>query len=374
MKGTLSLPSERLRRPATVCERTRTMPSSTRFCAGWARLVPAFLMVCHVVEVPAGDDIAEPIVTRSRELAPLPTAVSSLGAVASDGMLYVYGGHVAPVHTYSTEAVTGAFGRLDLATAEAWESLPGGPALQGMNIASHRGRILRVGGMAPRNAPGAEVDNRSTASADCFDPATGRWAPIPDLPEPRSSHDVAVIGDMLYVVGGWNMRGEDGERWFDEMMVIDLSADVPRWRPAPQPFQRRALVVAVHRERLWVIGGFDDAEEISLRIDVFDPISESWRRGPLLPEPSRNGFAPAACVVGDRLIVSVADGSILELVEDRQTWRVVARVTPRIVHRMVPYGDDAVVLVGGASGRDNLATVESVGLKAAVAESATNSD
>src|SRR5262249_45721127 len=82
----------------------------------------------------------------------LPQAVSSFGAVGSECWLYVYGGHIAPTHNYSTEAVTGEFQRLKLGTGDQpdgndWEKLPGGPRVQGMNLAAHAGKIYRAGGM-----------------------------------------------------------------------------------------------------------------------------------------------------------------------------------------------------------------------------------
>lgn len=308
-------------------------------------------------------------------LPPLPEASSSLGAVASDGFLYVYGGHVAPVHTYSTEAVSGRFHRLALRAATgsptsdrgptspaAWEELAAGPRLQGMNLAAHDGRIYRVGGMDPRNAPGEEADNFSVASAACFDPAVGRWIDLPPLPEPRSSHDLVVLGDTLHAVGGWNMLGADGgEAWCETMATLDLTATTPEWRSIPQPFTRRALIATAFQDRLWVIGGFTDVEEVSTQVDVFDPATGTWSRGPDLPAGGFNGFAPAACVAGGRLLVSVADGSLLALDDEARAWRTVARTSPRIVHRMVPT-PGGVILVGGAAGKDNLDRVERVAL------------
>jgi hypothetical protein len=305
-------------------------------------------------------------------LPPLPEASSSLGAVASDGFLYVYGGHIAPVHTYSTEAVSGRFHRLALRAAGAgdgtaaqpavWEELAAGPRLQGMNLAAHGGRIYRVGGMDPRNAPGEEADNFSIASAACFDPAAGRWIDLPPLPEPRSSHDLVVLGDTLYAVGGWNMLGADGgEEWCETMAALDLTAATPEWRSIPQPFTRRALIATAFQDRLWVIGGFTDMEEVSTQVDVFDPATGTWGRGPNLPAGSFNGFAPAACVAGGRLLVSVADGSLLALDAEAGAWETVARTSPRIVHRMVPT-PGGVILVGGAAGKDNLDRVERVAL------------
>ena len=300
-------------------------------------------------------------------LPPLPEASSSLGAVASDGFLYVYGGHVAPVHTYSTEAASGRFHRLaihgDTVTQAAWEKLAGGPRLQGMNLAAHRGLIYRAGGMDPRNAPGEEADSYSVATAARFNPATGSWSDLPPLPQPRSSHDVVSLGDSLYVVGGWNMLGaDDGEEWCETMAVLDLTAANPQWVSIPQPFTSRALIAAAYQDSLWVIGGFTDDEEVSQQVDIFDPAPGTWSRGPELPAGGFNGFAPAACVYDGRLLVSVADGSLLELDQQAGEWKTVAHASPRIVHRMVP-ARDGVILVGGASGKDNLDRVELVKLR-----------
>ena len=63
-----------------------------------------------------------------------------------------------------------------------------------------------------------------------------------------------------------------------------------------------------------------------------------------------------------RLLVSVADGSLLELDQQAGEWKTVAHASPRIVHRMVP-ARDGVILVGGASGKDNLDRVELVKLR-----------
>ena len=66
-----------------------------------------------VMDAPAGHRGAaketHAVLTNTEKLPPLPIPASSLGVVACDGKLYAYGGHIAPVHTYSTEAVTGRF-------------------------------------------------------------------------------------------------------------------------------------------------------------------------------------------------------------------------------------------------------------------------
>lgn len=303
----------------------------------------------------------------------LPEATSSFGATACDGWLYVYGGHIAPTHHYDTQAVSGRFHRIRLDAApdaaRAWESLPGGPALQGMNTVAHGGKVYRVGGMRPLNAPGDDVDNRSVADVARFDPAAGQWSDLPPLPAPRSSHDVVALGDKLFVVGGWTMDGEAGNHWPDSMLVLDLAGSEPAWTSLPQPFQRRALIAAVHRGKLYAIGGFDPHDKPSRRVDIYDPASGAWSSGPELPGKPRNGFAPAACTADGRLYVSVADGTLYRLDDANggnpaAAWQPVARTTPRIVHRLVPHAGTILVL-GGAARGDNFDLIEAVPVKPA---------
>lgn len=318
-------------------------------------------LVIDVVDGTEKSATVAPAKEKPAQLAPLPEATSSFGGVACDGWLYVYGGHIAPTHTYSTEAVSGRFHRLNLADGKTWEELAGGPGLQGMNLAACGGKIYRVGGMEPRNKPEEETDNHSIADCACFDPASGKWQALPPLPVPRSSHDVAVVDNRLYVIGGWNMLGDEGEEWFSEALVMDLSAEKPEWKSFPQPFERRALTVAINNGRIYVLGGFPEEASPRLNVDIYDTASATWSSGPELPGRKMNGFAPAACTVDGRVYVSVADGTLYRLNEAAGNWQRVASTTPRIVHRLAPHGSK-ILVVGGAAKGDNLNLVEVVEL------------
>lgn len=306
------------------------------------------------------DEPAENLI-RAEHFGELPEAVASFGAVASDGYVYVYGGHIARTHVYDTEAVSGQFHRRKLAGPATWERLPEGPALQGMNLAAHDGKIYRVGGMQPRNPRGEKADNYSVADAAYFDPADGQWHWLPPMPHGRSSHDLAVVGDTLYVIGGWTMHGKiDGNQWLQSMLALDLKASRPVWKQVEQPFARRALIVAVHDEKIYVMGGMDDLDEITRRVDIFDPATQTWSRGPdLLGEARHAGFASAACVVDGRLYLSVAGGEMMRLTSSGDAWEKVARNTPRIVHRLVPHAG-RVLVMGGADSGGNMDLIESV--------------
>jgi hypothetical protein len=97
-----------------------------------------------VMDVPAGHKGAakdtHATFTKTEKLPALPVAASSLGAVASNGHVYVYGGHIAPVHTYSTEAVSGRFFRRPLSGGGDWEELANGPPRRSRRQDLPRGR------------------------------------------------------------------------------------------------------------------------------------------------------------------------------------------------------------------------------------------
>lgn len=292
----------------------------------------------------------------------LPRAASSLGAAVAGDWLYVYGGHCAKTHTYSTDAVLGAFYRVRLSAPAAWEKLPTGPPAQGLALVAHQGKLYRIGGMQPRNKAGDKADNHSLASCACYDPALGKWAPLPDLPEPRSSHDAVVVGDKLIVAGGWNLQGAGKSNvWHTTALVLDLGKSPLRWEALKQPFTRRALAAAEHAGKVYVIGGIGEDAKTVLTVNVFDPATGAWTTGPDLPSPRRNGFSPGACSTGGRLYVTPSDGRVLRLSAKHDAWEEAGELKQsRIVHRMTPGAGGALIVVGGAAGGDNVALTEAI--------------
>lgn len=289
----------------------------------------------------------------AQNLPALPKAVSSFGAAEAGGYLYVYGGHAGKTHNYDTQTVLGTFHRLKLDGGAKWEELPGGPKAQGLNLVSHKGSVYRAGGMQPRNAPGEDPDNNSLTDAARFDTKTSKWEPLPALPAGRSSHEIAVAGDKLVIVGGWNMKGKNGVEWHDTALVLDLTAKKPEWKSVPQPFKRRALAAVALGSKVYVLGGLT-AEGGDARVDVFDAETGKWSEGPDLPGNARSAFSPAACLVNGRIVANTNDGAVHRLTAKGDKWEPVGNSEKkRMVARLVPWGDTRAVLVGGA-GTDTL--------------------
>jgi N-acetylneuraminic acid mutarotase len=303
-----------------------------------------------------------PATADTPRLPDLPAPVSSFGAAVAGDHVYVYGGHSGKAHTYSTDTTLGEFRRLDLKKPDKWEDLPGGPKLQGLALAAYHGRLYRVGGMQPQNSKAEKTDTRSQAGCAVYDPAAGKWTDLDPLPEPRSSHDAVVVGDTLYVFGGWRLNGTDGKsEWLDHGWSVDLAKSGAEWRKVGQPFQRRALTAAAHGGRVYVIGGLNPKAETELTVNVYDPKTGSWSEGPPLPGEKSNGFTPASAVAGGRLYVAPADGVVYRLTEAGDRWKEAAKLRePRFVARMVPAADGRLVAIAGAAPGALLASVEAV--------------
>jgi hypothetical protein len=311
----------------------------------------------------------DPFDWKTSEFGTLPEPATSFGAVASDGFLYVYGGHITPTHIYSTAAVSGRFHRLKLSDGQAWEELPGGTGLQGLNLAAYDGKVYRAGGMQPHNAPGEKSENFSVADCLRYDPAAGKWETLPPLPEPRSSHELTVVDGKLFAVGGWTMNGRKGDNWLDTMAMLDLKSAKPLWQSIKQPFKRRAMTAASYDGKLYIMGGFTDEDEPTLTVEIYDPATGKWSHGPDLPGPAGNGFAPAACTLGGSLFVSVADGTLYRLDKGANGWTRAGSSTPRIVHRLVPDGLQILVL-GGSTKGDTQNLIEAIPVPHDVARAA----
>lgn len=292
----------------------------------------------------------------------LPKGVSSFGAVACDGFVYVYGGHSGKVHSYSTDTTLNTFHRIKIAEPTKWEELPGGKHLQGLALVEHKGKVIRVGGMEPKHKAGEKSDISSTASVQSYEPKAKTWSDLPDLPTPRSSHDAAVVGDTLVVVGGWNMQAGKDSVWTTDTLTLNLADPKAKWQSVKQPFVRRALSVAAHEGKVYAVGGLTEDGGMASDVNVFDPKTGTWAEAAKVPGTGLNPFTPAVIASGGRLYLNPADGKVYRLTGDK--WEDVSAVkAPRYVHRMVPLPDGKLLVIGGASKVGPRASCEVVGAK-----------
>jgi N-acetylneuraminic acid mutarotase len=285
-----------------------------------------------------------------RQLPMLPEGITSFGAAVIERQLYIYGGHHGEPHDYAYEGQSDQLLRLNLDQPEAWESVSQGPRLQGLAMVAHGGKLYRIGGFTAKNHTGEPHDWWSVDEVAAWDIATGTWQAVPSLPEPRSSHDAIVLGDSIYVVGGWALQGSDQKTWHASALRLNLNDPHPQWEelPAP-PFARRALSLGILSGRIYAIGGMDREQGPTTAVAVFDPATSRWSTAPSIHGEGMDGFGIAACTVANGLLVTTYNGTLQQLTPDGSEWKVLTTFAPgRFFHRMIALDDQQVLLFGGA--------------------------
>ncbi len=287
----------------------------------------------------------------------------SFGATICDDWIYIYGGSVGKAHEFNRACTKGDGYRMQAKPGANWEPLPDGQSLLGATLVASEGKVIRIGGMTAHNEKGAKNDLYSTNEAASLDLASRTWQPLPPLPEPRSSHDAIIFNGKVYVGGGWLLSGDDGEEAHatrhHTLLTLDLAAPGDGWKSIPQPFERRALAMAAYQGRIWFIGGMDNQNTQVLTVDWFEPSTQTWGKGPDLPQGPMAGVGVAACEANGKLYASPYSGKVLTLSEDGTQWReTTALHASRFFHRLLPARDGGIIAVGGSNRQGALMDLE----------------
>lgn len=286
-----------------------------------------------------------------REFEPLPVTITSFGGAIAGDRIYVYGGHNGAAHSYSKSGQNRILYSIPVDGGK-WKKAGTGPNLQGLAMVPHGDSVIRIGGFSARNAEGEDHDLWSQTDVARFSPEDESWSTLPSLPEPRSSHDAAILDGQIYVIGGWKLAGEDDSTWHKTAWSLDLNAEKPEWKAIPEPpFQRRALAVAAHDGKIYAIGGMTESSGTTTKVDIYDPAARKWTEGPAIHGEGRlGGFGSSAFAAGKRLYVSTIDGSLQRLSSDGSSWEKVTKTkSARFFHRLLPLNSSTLVMVGGAN-------------------------
>jgi hypothetical protein len=178
---------------------------------------------------------------------------------------------------------------------------------------------------------------------------TGKWVKRASMEEERSWIGMGVVGGKIYAVGG--MVGQQGRR-LNSGEVYDPQAD--HWQPiAPMPTARSSAGLAAVGGKLYVIGGYPQSGTSDV-VEVYDPVTNSWRAG-LTPMPTKR-FDMAIAAVGPLIYTFGGyDAGSMAVVEVYDTTRDVWESLPPLPTQR--YAFQAVVVDGriwAMGGRNDL--------------------
>jgi non-specific serine/threonine protein kinase len=165
-----------------------------------------------------------------REIAPMHHARGALALLAVAGKLYAIGGRsgstqIAPTEVYDP-------------SADRWTDVADLPRARN-HVAGY------VDGARACVAGGREPDTSS--AINCFDTATGTWAPGPALKQPTSGALAALVGGALIVAGG-EPSGETS-------LVTVVQEWRNGWTTEPMLVPRHGTGYAAFQGRVWACGG-----------------------------------------------------------------------------------------------------------------------
>jgi DNA-binding CsgD family transcriptional regulator len=194
--------------------------------------------------------------TKWHALAPMITARSHFALVVAGGKLFAIGG-------YTRGGITGAVERYDPAVDQ-WTVLTISKPTRVSDIGAAviGDRIYVPGGWTAQEKPAAVVE--------VYDWTNEVWSQVAPLPRPLSAYALAVYKGQIYLFGGWDERG-----YANTTYIYDVQAD--EWRVGQDmPTYRAYAAAATVGERIFVIGGYDGQREQST-CEVYSPEQDTWQ-------------------------------------------------------------------------------------------------
>ncbi|HZO32484.1 MAG TPA: PKD domain-containing protein, partial [Chloroflexota bacterium] len=137
------------------------------------------------------------------------------------------------------------------------------------------GQIYVMGGIYPFCSSGPVCTR-----VEAYNPDANTWATKQAMPTPRQYFGLATAPDgNLYAVGGYLGSGDPALRHRGEVFEYDHLANAWTTR-APMPTPRRAMSVAMVGERIFAIGGFNGAPLDIVEEAVLDHLQTVGAGGP----------------------------------------------------------------------------------------------
>jgi hypothetical protein len=214
------------------------------------------------------------------------------------------------------------------------------------------GRVLVTGGADYKGSRGID------SSAELWDPATGRWAGTAGLGTPRIAHTATLLSDgRVLVAGGLNAGLLGAFIQSPDATVAIASAEV--WDPATGRFsdagamlagRSNHVAIALADGRVLFVGGSQTGRTGARFLDsaeVWDPRTASFSAAGRLPRP-----------VVEATMTLLADGRVL-LIDGEEAslwdpatsqWSAAGRLlSPRAGHTATLLADGRVLAVGGSA-------------------------
>ena len=209
------------------------------------------------------------------------------------------------------------------------------------------------------------TDDCATGTCESGTCVAGRWATVMPMPTPRTML-AAVEGPdgLIYAIGG------DTENSGPTNVVEAYDPVNDSWSTrAPMPTPRYGLSAVVGSDgKIYAIGGEYNSQTFtdgnSVKVEVYDPVANTWAAAPSLPDGRYMGAAVADTngkiyeTGGITVNPDMLLGSVVSLTPGGNSWTAVSdpMTTPRDGHAAATTSDGTIYVVGGLDGNDTETT------------------
>ena len=167
-------------------------------------------------------------------------------------------------------------------------------------------KIYLIGGSLFENHEGPF----GLSTIEVYDTQTNTWQRGADMPTPRTNAKAAVVNGTIYVFGGYNSKDKFLQNWkmADHVEVYDPRTDT--WTQKKEmPISRFYFGLGVVAGKIYLIGGTtglgEGQEQRMDRVDIYDPATDTWAKGPKMPTRRNPG---GVAVVSTRIYVIGGEG------------------------------------------------------------------
>ena len=162
-------------------------------------------------------------------------------------------------------------------------------------------KVYLIGGTLEKDVGGPY----GITTVEVYNPQTDAWQRVADMPTPRTSAKAAVVNGIIYVFGGYSSKDRLILNWKLPIVVEAYDPKTDTWtQKQDMPVSRINFRLGVVGGKVYLFGGttgFGDGHEERMdRVDIYDPATDTWMKGPKMPT-RRDPMAVA--VASDRLYV-----------------------------------------------------------------------
>jgi hypothetical protein len=319
---------------------------AARWCA--VVMVAATLAACGS----GGDDLSADGTTTSRG----PRFPAAVVSTTTPGVTTPFGQSPRGATTSTTRRSTTA--TLGPTTSAVVTPEPGKPAetplpvaRSGVAGAAWQGLVVVAGGMGSGGSGSVRVD--------AFDPKTGAWSRGPNLPVALHDASLAVLGEDLWLVGGFALEGDQPVA---QSATYFFHPGDTSWQPGPALHTPRAgAAAATLGNFLVVLGGQTTDGGILDSVEFLPSGGTIWRDAQ--PMSQARSYA-SALTIGDRVYAvggTTASASAVETVESFRSNAGGWRTESHLDGARAAAGGAGACVAGGKNAEGIAATIECFG-------------